>query len=721
MKDFKLSMLEAAKKYIALGWKIFPCHTVLDDGNCSCGRLACPDSGKHPRTATGLKEASSDPSQIESWFGENSPPSNIGIVTGKISGISVIDIDIGIGKLGAETWSGLIAEKGEPSTLMAKTGSGGMHVLFRYNSALKTGSNRLGPGVDVRSDGGYIIAAPSRHRSGGTYEWMNDIPLDDLPEHLLVKKKDLRGGYERQKKYTLVQIKEMLEHVKSDDRDTWRKVGIILGREFARSEEAWQLYNEWSDSWEGKKSVGHDEIMKEAFYVISQDPTSGSNLSIGTIVYLAIDGGWKPKSGVVPIQNFVFFAPGNNFIYRPTASFWIAAAVDCAVGKVNHEGQLLKASVWLHDNMLATSMTKTPALEGDYIKGFDCRDGDLIVQTGAAVFNAYRRPVIDLGDANLASPFLEHVKRVFNKEGDADQFLDYMAHRVQRPEQKPRFALMIAGDQGVGKDTAVEFCVPSIGAWNVANTEPSALDSSYNEYVSATLVRVSEAANLHDMSKWAFNERMKVLIAGSPDHARVNPKYGHTYHVKMHCGVIVTTNHLMTGIYIPADDRRYDVIECASKFDMGLTSDEKVKAYFTKLWTWFNGGGFAHVAALLHQRDISEFSPDNGQRKTAAHTCVVSSSFTSDHECLDALHEMGEPEMLRSDAIMAVLMRNGTGQAKDYTGKLQPSLLRQKYSVVRNPLRADGRWKFDGKLATVYAKQGTEDILAKLPLLKTPF
>ncbi len=127
------------------------------------------------------------------------------------------------------------------------------------------------------------------------------------------------------------------------------------------------------------------------------------------------------------------------------------------------------------------------------------------------------------------------------------------------------------------------------------------------------------------------------------------------------------------------------------------------------------------MAALLHRRDISKFSPNNGQRKTYAHQSVVSSSFTSDHEFLDALHEMGEPDMLRSDAIMAVLMRNGSGHAKDYGGRLSPALMRQKYFIHRNPLRADSRWKYDGKLATVYVKQGSDPTNEKLQSLKVPF
>ena len=330
-------MLEIAKEYASRGWFVFPIHGITEDGKCTCGKLACPDAGKHPATKNGLKDATKDSAQIEILF--SSETYNIGVVTGKISGITVVDIDVSHGKKGAESWSALIEEKGEPETLMAKTGSGGMHVFFKYNSALKTGSNRLGKDIDVRNDGGYVVAPPSKHRSGGVYAWINLSPLDDLPEYLLHVKKGQRTARKKddptKRKYSIDEVKVMLEHVKPDDRDTWRNIGIILGREFARDDAAWALYVEWSDSWGGKKGRNHDEIMREAFYVISQDSSSGKGLSLGSVVYMAIEGGWTPKNGIVPLSNFIYFAPGNNFVYRPTASFWIKEAVDCAVGKVN--------------------------------------------------------------------------------------------------------------------------------------------------------------------------------------------------------------------------------------------------------------------------------------------------------------------------------------------------------------------------------------------------
>ena len=700
---------KAAVEYANKGWHVFPLHTVDKEGHCSCGNLTCGDAGKHPRVARGLKEASRDLDKIEEWFGEKAPPSNIGIVTGEISGITVIDIDIGEGKFGADSWAEAIKDHGEPQTLMAETGSGGMHVIFQYNSALKTASNVLGKGIDSRNDGGYIVAAPSRHRSGGVYKWLNwGDKIGTLPAHLS-RRKETRGRPKRDDmyrgKYTIEQVTSMLEVVPADDRDLWRHVGIILGREFQRIDEAWALYVEWANRAGGKKGRNHDEIMHEAFYELSQQQAE-NNLSIGTIVKAALDNGWAPQAGEVPIGNFVYYGPGNNFIYRPTISYWIAGAVDAAVSPVNIDGKLQKASEWLKANQLCTSLTQDPAIEEDYIKGYDCRNGEIVSVPGAAMFNSYRKPTIELGDARLASPFVEHVQRIFNKAGDADQFLNYMAHRVQRPEEKPRFALLIAGGQGVGKDTAVEFCCPAIGVWNVANIDPAAFESNFNEFAASTLVRISEAANLHEMSKWAFNERTKVLIAGSPDVCQINPKYGQKYSVRMYCGVIITTNHLASGIYIPPDDRRYDVIEAATMDEMGLRDERKRREYFSDLWDWFLAGGSNHIAAYLHERDLSDFSASNGQRKTDAHRTVVAGGMSGDQWLDDIIDELGEPDGLRADWLITKAVAAGEKDG-DVKRKLANSIGRLGYVLFKNPNIKDGRWKIGGKKVTVYVKTGT--------------
>lgn len=698
---------KAAIEYVKKGWFVFPIHSI-ENGRCTCGVPSCSDAGKHPRVKRGLKEASRDLTKIDEWFGKGSPPSNIAILTGIKSGITVIDIDIGEGKFGADSWAEIIKDHGEPETLISKTGSGGMHVIFQYNSALKTASNILGKGIDCRNDGGYIVAPPSRHYSGNKYKWENkgtDIAV--LPAHLS-QRKETRGRPRKndlyRNKYTLEQITFMLEVIPADDRDLWRAVGIILGREFNCIDEAWEIYVQWSDTWDGKKGRMHDNIMHDAFYKISQEE-SDKQLTVGTIVKAAMDNGWAPKKGEVPVDNFIFFGPGNNYIYLPTTSYWSAGAVDAAVSSVNVDGKIIKASVWLKENKLVTSMTCDPAIKGDYLKGSDCREGEVVETKGAALFNAYRRPNIDLGDSNLAKPFLNHVYKMFPREGDAEQFLNYMAHRVQRPEEKPRFALLISGGQGVGKDTAVEFCGPAIGVWNFANIDPSALESGFNEFATATLIRINEAANLHEMTKWAFNERTKVLISGSPDICQINPKYGQKFTVRMHCGVVITTNHLAEGIYIPKDDRRYDVIECATLAEMGLGGDAERREYFTDLWNWFiSDGGASHVAAYLVEKDISSFSANNGQRKTDAHATIVAGGMSGDQWLDDIMDELDYPNAVRSDWIIKRAIENGESEKKVCV-KLSNSIGRLGYVMFRSA-NQDGRWKINGKKVTVYIKAG---------------
>ncbi|MCK5604416.1 bifunctional DNA primase/polymerase [Candidatus Pacearchaeota archaeon] len=699
-------MHKAALEYIQRGWYVFPLHSIVN-GQCTCGKQGCSDAGKHPRTSRGLKEATRDLSLVETWFGPGAPPSNIAILTGELSGLTVIDIDIGEGKFGADSWAEATREHGDPKTLMAETGSGGMHVLFQYNSALKTASNVLGKGIDSRNDGGYIVAPPSLHRTGGIYKWENPgTELAVLPAHLS-RRKETRGRPRKDDpyrgKYTIEQISSMLEHVPADDRDLWRAVGIIMGREFNRAEQAWDAYVNWASSWKGKKGRKHDDIMNEAFHILSQQEAE-NELTFGTIVKAAIDNGWAPKNGEVPISQFIFYGPGNNYIYRPTRQMFVAGAVDSLVSPVNENGKIVKPTEWLKRNQPVTSMTCDPAIKTDYLKGHDCREGEVVQTLGAALYNSYCPSTIELGDAKLAQPFLEHINMMFNREGDAEQFLNYMAHRVQKPWEKPRFALLISGGQGVGKDTAIEFCGPAIGVWNFANIDPSALESGFNEYVSATLIRINEAANLHDMTKWAFNEKTKVLIAGSPDICQINPKYGQKYSVRMHCGVVLTTNHLADGIYIPQDDRRYDVIECATLVEMSLGEEDVRREYFTDLWEWFIKGGGSHVAAFLHEKELGSFSPSNGQRKTEAHKTIVAGGMSGDHWLGDILSNMGDPIAVRSDwiTIKAVAAGDKIGNVRK---KLSNSIGRAGYSMLRSTSK-DGRWKIGGKKVTVYAKPG---------------
>lgn len=176
--------------YAARGWHVLPLHSVRG-GRCTCGRSDCTSPGKHPRTLHGVHDATTDLNQLAEWY-ERWPDANVGIATGRTSGLVVLDIDPR--NRGDDSLDDLIMKYGRlPDTLEVLTGGGGRHLYFRYPTGvqyLKSSKSSLGAGLDISADGTYVVAPPSSHVSGNSYVWEassdpeNDEPAD-LPTWLL--------------------------------------------------------------------------------------------------------------------------------------------------------------------------------------------------------------------------------------------------------------------------------------------------------------------------------------------------------------------------------------------------------------------------------------------------------------------------------------------------------------------------------------------------------
>ena len=108
------------------------------------------------------------------------PEANVGIITGKISGIIALDVDApdGIETIKRESLQ-------MPPTLTSRTGGGGFHYIYKHPCRVVRNFSRKLPGLDLRGDGGYIVAPPSVHQSGNVYEWILQEPPVDAPEWLL--------------------------------------------------------------------------------------------------------------------------------------------------------------------------------------------------------------------------------------------------------------------------------------------------------------------------------------------------------------------------------------------------------------------------------------------------------------------------------------------------------------------------------------------------------
>jgi len=171
--------LKCALQYLKYGWQPIPVHYSVD-GVCSCRRgKYCHTPGKHPIPPAWQKTTFDAPHLRKYW--EENKDYNVGLVTGTKTNLVVLDIDAG--KHGYESLRELEEQHGIlPETTTAATGGGGRHYLFQYPAGIlipTKGSIR--PGIDVRGEGGQIVATPSYHDAGKCrYKWMPGLSPDDI-------------------------------------------------------------------------------------------------------------------------------------------------------------------------------------------------------------------------------------------------------------------------------------------------------------------------------------------------------------------------------------------------------------------------------------------------------------------------------------------------------------------------------------------------------------
>jgi len=165
-------MLDNALAYAELGWAVFRIKPATKK----------PYPGSH-----GFKDAATNEILVTRMWDEE-PDADIGMATGKISGVWVLDID---GEEGSRNLTLLENELGPlPETLEARTGGGGRHLFFKWPGAREVRNKqafRDHKGIDIRGEGGYVVLAPSGHPSGQLYSWPygQDTPIVSIPEFWL--------------------------------------------------------------------------------------------------------------------------------------------------------------------------------------------------------------------------------------------------------------------------------------------------------------------------------------------------------------------------------------------------------------------------------------------------------------------------------------------------------------------------------------------------------
>ena len=196
-KPKKLAMLEHALGYARMGWPVS--RRPSDGKTCRCREGAdCRNKGKHPiaqLAPRGFKNATTNSKKIKQWWGRY-PRAGIGMPTGEASELVVIDTDHKNGKDGRITLAKLERELGPlPDTRTSQTpNGGGKHGYFKNPGGIINSDSKLGPGLDTRGEGGFVVLPPSHD---GLYRWIGNSPIAELPKPWIGHLRDMRGKQQR--------------------------------------------------------------------------------------------------------------------------------------------------------------------------------------------------------------------------------------------------------------------------------------------------------------------------------------------------------------------------------------------------------------------------------------------------------------------------------------------------------------------------------------------
>jgi len=417
-------------------------------------------------------------------------------------------------------------------------------------------------------------------------------------------------------------------------------------------------------------------------------------------------------SSAISYADFVAYLPNHNYVFLPTGEIWPAVSVDMQLlpkAKLNGAGKVtgrkLAAHKWLDMNQCVHQMTWAPGLP----KVIDDKlvvDGGWIERTGVKCLNLYKPPVIELGNGKLAKRWLELLRILY--PDDHGHLIKYFAQRVQQPEIKINHALVLGGAPGIGKDTLLEGLRHAIGPWNFAEISPVNLLGNFNSYIKSVVLRISEARDLGDVNRYSFYEHIKILSAAPPEVLRCNEKFVHEHSVFNVTGIIITTNHKTSSLYLPDNDRRHYIAWS------NIKQDDFVDDYWRDFWGWYYEGGFEAVAAYLHAFDLSGFDPKATPLKTRAFWEIVNANRSPEEaEAADAIDKLGNPAAVTIDMLISVADHDFANWLLERKNRrIIPHRFEEVgYEVIANPDNAQRVWNvFDPltkrvKRQIVYARK----------------
>ena len=557
--------------------------------------------------------------QIEKWWRQN-PDSNIGVYTGKFGdddALLVADVDVKEGKNGHHTLLGLELEGKElPRTRTNGTANGGQHIILSVEASVRQGANVLGPGLDIRSRGGYIVA-PGSTIDGKAYRTLNDAPIAPAPQWLI----DACGSGERTAQrigHTLLTPAVPINHDAANARALWyleheaplaiegqggdqttfavaarvKELGVLQAPAVSLMADAWN--DRCSPPWSREDLA----VKVRNAYAYSHNRIGADAPEVAFAEMCALTPEERKASPPITGLNAEFAlieGSGAHVIHETTDSQNRYQVQHLTIAEFH---LMLKPKVMQVDKTqrqiseLWLNSKERRAYKGLIFEpGRDDSDGRYFnLWRGFAVAPA---PVGASHDA--LNKFLEHLRENVcgGKESLYRWLLGYFAHLIQRPGEKSRVALVFRGGKGTGKNACIERIGHLLGRHFLLTSNRRYLLGNFNGHLEHCLMFVLDEAF------WSGDKQaegtLKDLITGR-EHV-IEHKGKEPYAVANKTRVVILSNE---DWVVPAshDERRF------AFFDVG-DGRKQDQVFFGQMIEGMEQGGYAALMRYLMDHDFS--------------------------------------------------------------------------------------------------------------------
>ena len=310
--------------------------------------------------------------------------------------------------------------------------------------------------------------------------------------------------------------------------------------------------------------------------------------------------GWYSRFAYIQSDEAYFDMTDRREVGRTTFNA-LFRHIPCYSIHTNSNGaaRRVEASICYDENRQAMG---APALVGiTYSAG----DAVLVTRDGDVFGNRWRdaRPPVNREAEVDITPWLAHVEALVPIPAEREHIYDVMACKLQNPRTKINHAVLHAGDEGCGKDTLWApllwaVCGPALRNRGIMDNDT--LSSQWGYALEAEIIILNELKEPDARERRAMANRLKPIIAAPPEMLSINRKGLHPYDMVNRCLVLAFSNDPVP-ISLASQDRRW--------FCIWSSAPRMPPAAAAALWSWYQAGGFAAVAAWLARRNISAFNP----------------------------------------------------------------------------------------------------------------